>query len=54
MRTLKLNLLFAAILALSVQSCMRSVSRVDPDKEIDISGKWNDVDSKLTAEAMID
>jgi uncharacterized protein (TIGR02722 family) len=54
MRTLKLNILFAAILALSVQSCMRSVSRVDPDKEIDISGKWNDVDSKLTAEAMVD
>lgn len=54
MKTLKLNILVAAILALSLQSCFRSVSRVDPDKEIDISGKWNDVDSKLTAEAMVE
>ncbi|MFT5819654.1 MAG: hypothetical protein ACI8ZM_000879 [Crocinitomix sp.] len=54
MKTLKFNLFVAAILALSVQSCMRSVSRVDPEKEIDISGRWNDVDSKLTAETMVD
>ncbi|NOQ72338.1 MAG: penicillin-binding protein activator LpoB [Crocinitomix sp.] len=54
MKTLKFNLFFAVILAFSVQSCMRSVSRVDPDKEIDLSGRWNDVDSKLTADAMID
>lgn len=54
MKTLKFNLFIAAILALSVQSCMRSVSRVDPEKEIDISGRWNDVDSKITAETMID
>lgn len=31
----------------------RTVTRVDPHTEIDLSGRWNDVDSKLTAEAMI-
>jgi len=54
MKTLQINLIVAAILTLSLQSCFRSVSRVDPEKEIDISGKWNDVDSKLTAEAMVE
>ncbi len=54
MKTLKINLLLAALLMVGLQSCFRSVSRVDPDTEIDISGKWNDVDSKLTAEAMVE
>lgn len=54
MKTLRFNLILAAVLTLSLQSCFRSVSRVDPEKEIDISGRWNDVDSKLTADAMID
>jgi len=54
MKTIKINLLFAAILAFGMQSCFRTVTRVDPDKEIDISGRWNDVDSKLTAETMIE
>jgi uncharacterized protein (TIGR02722 family) len=54
MKTLRINILVAAILAFSLQSCFRTVSRVDPNEEIDISGRWNDVDSKLTAEAMID
>lgn len=53
MKLLKINILFAALLTLSLQSCFRSVSRVDPDEQIDISGRWNDVDSKLTADEMI-
>jgi uncharacterized protein (TIGR02722 family) len=52
MKTIKpYKLAFASILMLLV-SC-HSVSRLDVDKEIDLSGRWNDVDSKVTAEAMI-
>lgn len=42
----------AAVILLTSSCASRKVSRVDPDKEIDLSGRWNDVDSKLTAEAM--
>lgn len=54
MKTLRISLIAAAILTFGLQSCYRKVSRVDPNEEIDISGKWNDVDSKLTAEAMVE
>lgn len=54
MKTIKISILALVLLTFGVQSCSRKVTRVDPDKEIDISGKWNDVDSKLTAEAMIE
>ena len=54
MKTIRITLLFVAVLSFSLQSCFRSVSRVDSDKEIDISGRWNDVDSKLTADAITD
>lgn len=54
MKTLRISLIVAAVLTLGLQSCYRKVSRVDPNEEIDISGKWNDVDSKLTAEAMVE
>ncbi|WP_027418882.1 penicillin-binding protein activator LpoB [Crocinitomix catalasitica] len=54
MKTVGIKLVFLAVIAMTMQSCFRSVSRVDPSEEIDISGKWNDVDSKLTAEAMVE
>lgn len=54
MKTLRISLIAAAILTFGLQSCYRKVSRVDPNEEIDISGKWNDVDSKLTAETMVE
>lgn len=31
----------------------REVTRVDPNTQIDLSGRWNDTDSKLVAEEMI-
>ena len=31
----------------------RKVSRIDSKEVVDLSGKWNDTDSRLTAEAMI-
>ncbi len=32
----------------------REVSRVSADKQTDLSGYWNDTDSKLTAESMVE
>lgn len=34
-------------------ACSRTVTRVSPDQQIDLSGRWNDTDSKLVAEEMI-
>lgn len=47
----RLTMIFAALVVLS--SCSRSVTRVSPDQQIDLSGRWNDTDSKLVAEEMI-
>ncbi len=33
-------------------ACTRTVTRVDEDKQIDLSGRWNDTDSRLVAEEM--
>ncbi|MFN4972291.1 MAG: penicillin-binding protein activator LpoB [Bacteroidota bacterium] len=39
---------------LIVTSCAnRKVSRIDPDTQVDLSGRWNDTDSKLVANEMI-
>jgi hypothetical protein len=43
------------ILALMLSSCSsRKVTRVNEEKQIDLSGRWNDTDSRLVAEEMID
>ena len=42
-----------ALLVLGISACATSVSRVDEDETIDLSGKWNDSDSRLVAEEMI-
>lgn len=44
-------ILFVAIIA---SSCSHKVERVSPDEAIDLSGRWNDTDSKMVAEAMVD
>ena len=41
-----------AIIALS--GCFRTVKRVDPSSQTDLSGRWNDTDSRLTATAMVE
>ncbi|MBP7558157.1 MAG: penicillin-binding protein activator LpoB [Chitinophagaceae bacterium] len=40
----------AAILLIS--SCSRKVTRIDPAEQVDISGRWNNTDSRLVAEDM--
>jgi uncharacterized protein (TIGR02722 family) len=44
---------FVAIFLTSFASCLKQVTRVNPDKTIDITGKWNDTDSRLVADTMI-
>ena len=48
MKTIKT--LLAAVVILYSQGCMRQVTRIDAAKTTDISGSWNDTDSRLTAE----
>ena len=43
--------LLAALAFLS--SCARTVTRIDPGTEIDLSGRWNDTDSRRVADQMI-
>ncbi len=42
-----------SLLLLVNASCSRKVTRIDPADTPDISGKWNNTDSRLTAEEMI-
>jgi uncharacterized protein (TIGR02722 family) len=44
---------FVAVSAITV-SCSRKVTRIDPGEQIDLSGRWNNTDSRITAEKMID
>ncbi|MEQ1585560.1 MAG: penicillin-binding protein activator LpoB [Cyclobacteriaceae bacterium] len=45
--------IFLFVLALSMLgSCARTVSRVDPNQQIDLSGRWNDSDSRQVAGKM--
>ncbi len=41
-----------AVICLMLTACVTSVNRVDPDSDIDISGKWNDVDSRKVSEGI--
>ncbi|MDG5800000.1 penicillin-binding protein activator LpoB [Marinilabiliaceae bacterium ANBcel2] len=43
------------IFSLLIQGCFtRKVERVGTQENIDLSGRWNDSDSRMTAEAMVD
>ncbi|MDX2001192.1 MAG: penicillin-binding protein activator LpoB [Chitinophagales bacterium] len=54
MKNVLLNLSFiTAILFISSCSGTRTVERVDPKETIDLSGRWNDTDSRLVAEEMV-
>lgn len=48
--SLKSILLFSTILLLA--GCARKVSRIDPSEQVDISGRWNNTDSRFVAEEM--
>jgi penicillin-binding protein activator len=44
---------FCAIISLAATGCARQVTRIAPEQAIDLSGRWNDVDSRLVADAII-
>jgi uncharacterized protein (TIGR02722 family) len=37
-----------------IAGCGKEVTRIDPDTTVDLSGNWNDADSRMVAEKMID
>jgi penicillin-binding protein activator len=41
-------------ITLFTTACNRHVTRIDPTEQKDISGSWNNTDSRLTAEALTD
>lgn len=47
------KLIVLTLVMVTVVSCSRTVTRVSPDQQIDLSGRWNDTDSKMVAEEMI-
>ena len=54
-RSFILVLLVSSILTL-IGGCSpkREVRRIDTDQQVDLSGRWNDTDSRMVAEAMVD
>ena len=48
------SLLILALVAFTVSACgLKRVSRVDPNSVTDLSGNWNDTDSRLVANELI-
>ncbi len=48
-----MKLLPALILPILLAACATEVSRIDPSQTVDLSGAWNDSDSRMVAEEMI-
>ncbi|TVR77762.1 MAG: penicillin-binding protein activator LpoB [Chitinophagaceae bacterium] len=53
MNLLSASFLLAAVFILASCSTSRTVERIDPSETIDLSGRWNDTDSRLVAEEMV-
>lgn len=41
------------LLVVLLTSCARTVTRLDPGQQIDLSGRWNDSDSRQVADRMV-
>lgn len=48
---IRLSWIALGILSISCQT--RSVTRINPETQIDLSGRWNDSDSRLVADKMV-
>lgn len=53
MKIRSLSALFAALVLVAPSCARRSVTRVAPDKVIDLSGRWNETDARLCAESLV-
>ena len=41
-----------AVSAIAISSCSRQVTRINPDQAVDISGNWNNTDSRMVAQEL--
>ena len=46
------NSLILATAILVFSACAHKVSRIDPNEQVDLSGRWNNTDSRLVSEEM--
>jgi penicillin-binding protein activator len=51
---IKKNILFITFATLFLSACSTSVERLDSQKQVDLSGAWNDTDSQLVASEMVE
>ena len=54
MKLIKILMVFGLVGSLFFGCSSREVSRIDSKEVVDLSGKWNDTDSRLTAETMVE
>lgn len=53
-RAISVFVTLCAVMAIAVSGCSKkTVTRIDPGETVDLSGNWNDTDSRLVAEEMI-
>jgi penicillin-binding protein activator len=45
--------LAALLVAIGAAGCAKQVTRIAPEQAIDLSGRWNDVDSRIVADSII-
>jgi penicillin-binding protein activator len=50
---LRLSILSISVFLLLAACSQRTVTRMDPSKQIDLSGRWNDSDSRMVANQMV-
>ena len=48
----RLLFLLPIVLLVLASSCSRKVTRIDPSEQVDLSGRWNNTDSRLVAQEM--
>jgi penicillin-binding protein activator len=44
---------FVMLICLAATGCAPGVSRIEPNQAMDLSGRWNDTDSRMVADKMI-
>jgi penicillin-binding protein activator len=49
-----ITVLVLALLVVGASACGKRVTRIDPASVTDLSGRWNDTDSRLVANALIE
>jgi penicillin-binding protein activator len=49
-----ITVLMLALLVVGSSACSKRVTRIDPASVTDLSGRWNDTDSRLVANALIE